>query len=112
MRSILRIDLESLPSLVTDGAIDRKAQGSEELSMVTPPQILAYIKAQPFRPFRVHMASGKTYDVRHPEMLKVGKSFLLVFRFDIGEPDVVEHWETLSLLLIESISHLDLPVNS
>jgi hypothetical protein len=80
--------------------------------MLSPPQVLSYVKAQPFRPFRLHMASGQFFDIRHPEMVKVGKSFLLVFSFATGEPDVVEHWETVSLMLIESISHLDQPVNT
>lgn len=80
--------------------------------MLTPPQVLSYVKAQPFRPFRLQMASGKSFDIRHPEMVKIGKSFLLVFFFATGEPEVVEQWETASLMLIESISHLDLPVNT
>lgn len=80
--------------------------------MRTPPQVLEYIKAQPFRPFRLHMASGKTYDIRHPEMVKVGKSFLLVFSYTSDEPEVLDHWETVSLMLTESISHLDAPVNT
>jgi hypothetical protein len=58
------------------------------------------------------MASGRSFDIRHPEMVKVGKSFLLVFSFASGEPDVVEQWETVSLMLIESISHLDLSINT
>ena len=80
--------------------------------MLTPPQVLSYVKAQPFRPFRLHMASGKFFEIRHPEMIKVGKSFLLVFSFATGESEVVEQWETVSLMLIESISHLDLHVNA
>ena len=78
--------------------------------MRTPPQVLSHVKAQPFRPFRLHMASGKSFDIRHPEMVKVGKSFLLVFSFATGEPEVIEQWETVSLMLIESIAHVDLPV--
>jgi hypothetical protein len=80
--------------------------------MLTPPQVLAYVKAQPFRPFRLHMVSGQTFDIRHPEMVKVGKSFLLVFYFVTGAPDVVEQWDTVSLMLIESISNLDQPVST
>jgi hypothetical protein len=80
--------------------------------MLTPPQVLSYVKAQPFRPFRLHMASGNSFDIRHPEMVKVGKSFLLVFSFATGKPEVVEQWESVSLMLIESVSHLDLQVNT
>jgi hypothetical protein len=79
--------------------------------MVTPAQITSYVKSQPFRPFRLHMASGQHFDIRHPEMIKLGRGFLLVFSFAAEEPELVERWETVSLLLIESISHLEAPVH-
>ncbi len=79
--------------------------------MVTPPQIMSYVKSQPFRPFCLHMASGQTLDIRHPEMIKVGKGFLLVFSFAAGEPELVDHWETVSMMLIGSISHLETSVH-
>jgi hypothetical protein len=59
--------------------------------MLTPPQIQTYLKAQPFRPFRLHMASGKSFDIRHLEMVKIGRSFLLVFSFEAGELELVEN---------------------
>ena len=80
--------------------------------MITSPQILTYSKAQPFRPFRLHMASGKTYDVRHPEMIKVLKNYLLVFSFSPDDPELPEIHETVSMVLIESISHLDVPATA
>ena len=80
--------------------------------MITSSQLLTYVKAQPFRPFRLHTASGNSFDIRHPEMVKVGKSFLMVFSFAPGEPELIEQWETVSLMLTESISHLDLPVRA
>jgi hypothetical protein len=73
---------------------------------------MLYIKAEPFRPFRLHMASGKTFDVRHPEMVKVGKNFVMVFSFSSREPELIEQWETVSLMLIESVSHLDAAVGA
>jgi hypothetical protein len=36
------------------------------------------LKQQPFRPFRVMMSSGESYDVRHPEMAWVTKNDLVV----------------------------------
>jgi hypothetical protein len=80
--------------------------------MMTPTQVAVYVKAQPFCPFRLHMASGKTFDIRHPEMVKVGKNFLLVFSFDAEAAEFAERWESVSLMLTESISHLDQPVRA
>jgi hypothetical protein len=73
-------------------------------------EILGYVKAQPFRPFRILMNSGRTFDVRHPEMVRVGRDFLIHFTFVSDNPDVVDQWQTVSLLLVESISHLDAQV--
>jgi len=75
-----------------------------------PQEILSYVHAQPFRPFRVRRNSGRTFDVRHPEMVRVGRRELLLFSFVSDTPDIYDRWETVSLLLIESISHLDAPV--
>ena len=80
--------------------------------MRTLSQILTYAKAQPFRPFRLHLASGRTFDIRHPETVKVGKTFILVFSFAGGELEVIEQWETVSMMLVESIAHLDSPVST
>lgn len=78
--------------------------------MLTYSHMLNYVKAELFRPFRLHMASGKTFDVRHPEMVKLLKSCLLVFSFDAGETEIFDTMESVSLMLIESASHLDAAV--
>ena len=48
--------------------------------MITPQTVLEYVKAEPFRPFRIHLASGRTFDIRHPEMIKVLRSHILIFK--------------------------------
>jgi hypothetical protein len=73
-------------------------------------QVLDYVKDQPFRPFRILMTSGRNYEIRHPEMVRVGRDFLIIFTFVSDSPDLVDHWETVSLLRVESISHLDAQV--
>jgi hypothetical protein len=80
--------------------------------MLTPTQVQEYVKARPFRPFRLNMASGKTFDIRHPEMIKVAKSCLYVFSFATDEPEIAEKMKMVSLMLTESISHLEMPVNA
>ncbi len=73
--------------------------------MMTPQTVLGYVKAEPFRPFRIHMASGKTFDVRHPEMIKVLKSNVLCLqdhRRHAGDPrrvgDCVAYADRIHLL--------------
>ena len=75
--------------------------------MIGPKAVLDYVKAEPFRPFRIHLASGRTFDVRHPEMIKVLKNYLLVFKVNGDSEELPEEWESVSLMLTESISHLE-----
>jgi len=75
--------------------------------MHTPQAILGYVKAEPFRPFRIQMASGKMFEIRHPEMIKVLKSYLLVFKSMGDTSEVPDEFETVSLMLSESISYLE-----
>jgi hypothetical protein len=74
-------------------------------------EILGYVRAEPFRPFRIHMVSGRTFDIRHPEMVRVGKTDLVIFSLVSDDPQIHDKWDTVSLLLIESISHLEHPVS-
>jgi hypothetical protein len=68
--------------------------------------LLTYTRAVPFRPFRMTLNSGKVYDVRHPEMVSITTSVAVYFhRTDPDAP--ADHWETVSLSLIQSIEHID-----
>lgn len=73
--------------------------------MVPPKDIHNCLHTQPFRPFVIRMAGGRTYEIRHPEMVRVGKNSLIVFTFVSDEPEIYDRWETVSLVLIESITH-------
>lgn len=69
----------------------------------------SYVKAAPFRPFRVRMNSGRTFDVRHPELLVLTRTTAFVFP-SIDEDGIVERPEMLGVELIESVSYIDPPV--
>lgn len=79
--------------------------------MITYQRVLDHVKAEPFRPFRIHMASGRTFDIRHPEMIKVLKNYILIFKAGSDTPDIPDEFDSVSLMLIESISHLEAPVH-
>ncbi len=69
--------------------------------------LLTWIRAVPFVPFRIRLNSGHTFDIRHPEMLRVGRSAVHIYSF-AGEPaDPFERVQMVSLLLIESIEPLE-----
>jgi len=77
---------------------------------MSPQEILNYVKAKPFRPFRIQMNSGRTFDIRHPEMVQVGRRDLLIFKFVGDSPEIYDRWDNISLVLIESLSPLEAPV--
>jgi hypothetical protein len=65
------------------------------------------LKERPFKPFRIVMSSGQTYEVRHPEMAFLTRTDLLV---GVGEADegVAAEFRICSLLHVTSIE----PVSS
>lgn len=77
--------------------------------MIPPQDILNYLRAVPFRPFRIHLASGQTFDIRHPEMVRVGRAVLIIFSFVSDDPDIFDRWDTVSLMLIENVTHHQAP---
>ncbi len=72
--------------------------------MVPPQDILNYLRAVPFRPFRINMASGKSFEIRHPEMVRVCRWLLIVFSFVSYLTDIFDRWDRVWLLLIENIT--------
>ena len=77
--------------------------------MMTAKRIMNYVAAEPFRPFRINMASGKSYNIRHPEMIAVGRTTLHVFTsMSDDEEEAKERQQELSLILVESVEPLDI----
>jgi hypothetical protein len=76
--------------------------------MIISRKVLEYVTAEPFRPFRIRMASGQTFDIRHPEMILVGRTSVRVHT--ATEMDQNEKWHDTSLMLMETIEPLDAPV--
>ena len=62
---------------------------------------------RPFKPFRLVMSSGQTYDVRHPEMALLTRSDLLI-GIDATEDGVPAEFKICSLLHVSAIE----PINS
>ena len=74
--------------------------------MITPHAIIEFVTAEPFRPFRIHLASGRTFEVGHLEMIKVGKSSVTVY----ARPDddkLPDRWQEVSPMLTESVEPLE-----
>ena len=71
--------------------------------MMTSRKVLEYVETEPFLPFRIKMASGQTFDVRHPEMILVGKLSVRIYCKRGSGSDDAMSWQDVSLLLMETI---------
>lgn len=75
--------------------------------MTTGRTVLDFITAEPFRPFRLNMASGRSFQIDHPEMIEVGKSSLTVYGRPESSEESTDRWHRVSLMLLESIEPLE-----
>jgi len=74
--------------------------------MMITQKIIENVTAEPFRPFRIKMASGQTFEIRHPEMILVGRTSVRVYvPQDSGNG---YHWQDVSLMLMETLEPIQL----
>ena len=66
--------------------------------------LVNYIGAEPFRPVRIKMTSGEVFEIRHPEMIAIGRTTAHVFTWmSEDDDDPKERGREISMFLIESI---------
>jgi hypothetical protein len=63
-----------------------------------PDEFRALLDDRPFRPFRVTLTDGRTYDVMHPELALVGRSVVVIGLVDSSPQRVADRLVTVSLL--------------
>jgi hypothetical protein len=71
--------------------------------MMNMREVTNFVAAEPFQPFRLCMVSGETYEVRHRELVQVGRTTLTFYSALEGQNDAHEQWHWLPLLLVECI---------
>jgi hypothetical protein len=76
--------------------------------MITFQRLANFVFAEPFRPFRINFASGQALEIRHPEMIGIGRSSARVDFHMSEDPELVkEQTRNIPLVLIESVEPLD-----
>lgn len=81
------------------------------LAIMTFRRLFHHVATAPFRPFRIKMTSGETFEIRHPEMIAIGRTTAHVFTcMSQGNPK--EREREISILLIESIEPLQESIKS
>ena len=43
-----------------------------------PEDVHAWLRRDPFVPFRIHLSNGRTFEDRHPELVMVGRTSLVI----------------------------------
>ena len=69
-------------------------------------EIRELLDAQPFRPFRIYMTDGKTYDIRHPELIVVFRTKVQICFPDDPVRRIFDHAEHCALLQIVRVEEL------
>lgn len=67
---------------------------------MTADAIREMLRREPFQPFVIHLSSGESHEVRHPECLAIGKG-----RIAITDPDA-DRVAVCSLMHVTSIQFL------
>jgi hypothetical protein len=73
--------------------------------MTRTPALLDLIAAESFRPFRITMEDGRSFDIRHPEMIYIGRTNFRVHA--ATGPEQPEQWHDESLAKIEAVEPLE-----
>ena len=50
----------------------------------------AQLFAEPFRPFRIRITSGRNFEIRHPEMVRVGADSVIIFTTVSDDPEIYD----------------------
>ena len=69
-------------------------------------EIRDYLRQQPFKPLRLHLSDQSSYEVRHPEMIMVTRTLVLVAT-RLGADDVPEQLAYLDPIHITRIEPLN-----
>src|SRR5690242_15531489 len=88
-----------------------KLRTLSEENRMRPQDVLFWLKAQPFRPFRITMNSGRTYEIRHSELVVVMTGAIIIVTPSSIE-GVADHAEMIGLELIDHIEPLEASVAS
>jgi len=73
-----------------------------------PEDVREFLRRRPFQPFRLTLTDGRTYDVLHPELAIVGRSFVGVGLARPGDPEnIAERIVSVSLLHIMQIEPVE-----
>jgi len=73
-----------------------------------PEELWQKLRAQPFEPFRLFLTDGTAYDIRHPELMMVGRRAAVIGIAHSEQPmPFFEHTATVALLHIVRLEPME-----
>lgn len=74
-----------------------------------PDSINEELRRTPFKPFRLVMTDGKTYEIRHPDLIWVGTLDAHVQTSNVGEKDLWERFDIVDMRHVIRLEPLPSP---
>jgi hypothetical protein len=76
--------------------------------MYTAEDIQARLREKPFRPLRIIASEGLKYDVRHPDLVFVGRRDLMIGFPDPNNPSVYDRVTRVALVHVVALEEIPL----
>ena len=71
-------------------------------------EMLEALRTRPFRPFRIFVSDGGTYDVRHPEMVMISpNSAIIGMPQPEQDPPAIERFSLVDLLHVTRLEPIE-----
>jgi hypothetical protein len=75
-----------------------------------PEEVKSWLKREPFIPFRMVLSNGRTFEVQHPEMVMLGRTWVVVGDLVLVDDfPLPENYVTIALVHINLIEPLRSP---
>jgi hypothetical protein len=74
---------------------------------MTQEEVREYARRQPFEPFRLILTTGAAYDIRHPDLIMVGRRSVVIGL--TVDPDGTAYDRTLKVDLLHVVGVEELP---
>jgi hypothetical protein len=78
--------------------------------MFSPDDIQARLRQQPFVPLRIVTTTGQSYDIHHPELMMVGRHYVIVGLPSKENPTQIEQDTRVAIIHLTEIQ--DLPTST
>jgi hypothetical protein len=74
--------------------------------MFSAEDIQQRLRARPFRPLRIVASEGLTYDIYHPDLVFVGRHYLMIGSPDPTTPSIYDRITYVSMVHIVALEEL------